>query len=64
MAMDLILKIFGLGMFINIIITLLEQSGRKELSQMVILIGVIVALMIVMPQLSRLINTAVSLFGF
>jgi len=62
--MDLILKIFGLGMFINIIITLLEQSGRKELSQMVILIGVIVALMIVMPQLSRLINTAVSLFGF
>lgn len=62
--MDIILKIFGLGMLINIINVLLDQSGRKDLSQVVILAGVIVALMMIMSPMSNLIRTAINLFGF
>ncbi len=63
MDVDLILKIAGIGIIVAVINLLLAKSGRDEQALMTTLAGIIVVLLMLIPQMSGLINTIKEMFG-
>lgn len=62
--MDTIMKIFGIGALMTVMGLILEQAGRKDLSHILTLAGIIIALLMVIPLISKVLNMATSLFKF
>ena len=63
MDIDLILKIAGIGIIVAVINLLLAKSGRDEQALMTTLAGIIVVLLMLIPQMGGLINTIKDMFG-
>ncbi|MBR5273157.1 MAG: stage III sporulation protein AC [Clostridia bacterium] len=63
MDVDLILKIAGIGIIVAVINLLLAKSGRDEQALMTTLAGIIVVLLMLVPQMGGLINTIKDMFG-
>jgi stage III sporulation protein AC len=63
MQVDLIFRIAAVGILVAVLNTLLERSGRHEQALMVTLAGLVVVLMIVLPQLNALFEMARRMFG-
>ncbi len=63
MDVDLILKIAGIGLIVAVINLLLAKSGRDEQALMTTLAGIVVVLLMLIPQMGGLINTIKDLFG-
>ena len=62
--MDIIGKLFGIGIVIVISNMVLEQSGRKEISFSINLVGLVLALALVIPKISDLFRSVTTMFNF
>ena len=64
MDVDLIFRIAAVGILVAVLGQLLTRSGRDEQALMTTLAGLIVVLMLIVEQISRLFSMMKSLFGF
>ena len=63
MDVNLIFKIAALGIIISVLNTVLVRSGREDQAMLTTLAGVIVVLMMLIPEISDLFSTVKSLFN-
>lgn len=64
MDTDIIFKLAGIGILVAIINQLLIKSGRDEQAMLVVIAGLVVAMVMMIDQISMLFNTIKSTFGF
>ena len=62
MSVDFIFKIAAIGMIVAVLNTLLVRSGREDQAMLTTLAGVIVVLMMLVPQISALCSGIKSMF--
>ena len=63
MDVSLLLKIAGIGLLVSALCQILNKSGKEEQAGFVTLGGIIVALILLVSEISRLINTVRNTFG-
>lgn len=63
MDVDMIFKIAAIGIIVAILNQLLVRSGREEQALLTTIAGLVVALMMIISQISDLFNTVKSTFG-
>ena len=63
MDVDLIFRIAAVGILVAVLGQLLTRSGRDEQALMTTLAGLIVVLMLIVEQISRLFSMMKSVFG-
>ena len=64
MDVDLIFRIAAVGILVAVLGQLLTRSGRDEQALMPTLAGLIVVLLLIVEQISRLFSMMKSVFGF
>ena len=64
MDVDLIFRIAAVGILVAVLGQLLTRSGRDEQALMTTIAGLIVVLMLIVEQISRLFSMMKSVFGF
>lgn len=64
MQVDLIFKIAAIGILVAVLNILLERSGRQEQAMMVTLAGLVVVMMILLPEINALFDLVKQLFRF
>ena len=62
MEVDFIFKIAAIGIIVAVLNIVLVRSGREDQAMLTTLAGVIVVLMMIVPQISDLFSTMKSLF--
>ena len=62
MDISFIFKIAAIGIIVAVLNMVLIRSGREEQAMLTILAGVIVVLMMIIPQISNLFSAVKSLF--
>ena len=63
MDMDLIFKLAALGVIVAVLNILLSRSGREEQALMVTIAGLVLALVMVVKEISELFSLIRRLFG-
>lgn len=63
MEVDLIFRIAAIGIIVAVLNQLLIRSGREEQAMMTTLAGLIVVLMMILPEISALFESIKSMFG-
>jgi len=63
MDISLILKVSGIGLLVSVLCQVLIKSGRDEQAMLVSVSGIIIVLMMIVNELSTLLNTIKSVFG-
>ena len=63
MDVDMIFKIEAIGIIVAILNQLLVRSGREEQALLTTIAGLVVALMMIISQISELFTTVKSTFG-
>lgn len=63
MDVDMIFKIAAIGIIVAILNQLLVRSGREEQALLTTIAGLVVALMMIITQISDLFSTVKSTFG-
>lgn len=63
MGIELILKIAGVGMVVTVICQILSKAGRDEQATLVSIAGIVIVLLLLVEQISLLINTLCEVFG-
>ncbi len=63
MDVDMIFKIAAIGMIVAILNQLLVRSGREEQALLTTIAGLVVALMMIVSQISDLFTTVKNTFG-
>lgn len=63
MEVDLIFRIAAIGIIVAVLDLVLQNSGRKDQAMMTTLAGVIVVLMMMVTEISKLFETVKSVFG-
>lgn len=63
MEIDMIFKIAAIGIIVAVLNQLLIRSGREEQALLTTIMGLIVALMMIISQISTLFDTIKSVFG-
>ena len=63
MEVNFIFKIAAIGINVAVLNTLLVRSGRDDQAMLTTLAGVIVVLMMLIPQIKELFSTVKSLFN-
>lgn len=63
MEVNFIFKIAAIGIIVAVLNTLLVRSGRDDQAMLTNLAGVIVVLMMLIPQIKELFSTVKSLFN-
>ena len=63
MDVDIIFKIAAIGIIVAVLNQLLIRSGREEQALLTTIMGLIVALMMIISQISTLFDTIKSVFG-
>ncbi len=63
MDVDLIFKIAAIGIIVAVLNTLLKRAERDDQAFMVTLAGIIVVLMMMLPEIGALFDTIKSVFG-
>ena len=64
MDVDLIFKIAAIGILVAVLNQLLVRSGREEQAMMTTLAGLVVVLMMMVQEISRLFELIKTLFRF
>ncbi len=62
MDVNFIFKIAAIGIIISVLNTVLVRSGREDQAMLTTLAGIVVVLMMIIPQISELFSTVKSLF--
>ncbi len=63
MNVDLIFKIAAIGILVSVLNQVLSRSGRDEQATMTTLAGLVVVLMMVVQEISKLFDLVKNLFG-
>jgi stage III sporulation protein AC len=63
MEVDLIFKIAAIGIIVAILNQLLTRSGREDQALLTTIVGLVVALTMVITEISNLFDTIKSVFG-
>lgn len=63
MDIDLIFKIAAIGIVVAILNQLLQRSGREEQAMMTTIAGLVVVLMMIVTEISRLFDTIKDVFN-
>ncbi len=63
MDIDMIFKIAAIGIIVAILNQLLVRSGREEQALLTTIAGLVVALMMIISQISELFTTVKNTFG-
>ena len=63
MDVNFVFKVAAIGIIVAVLNTLLTRSGREEQAMLTTLAGVIVVLMMLVPQISSLFKTVKELFS-
>jgi len=63
MGIDLIFKIAAIGILVSVLNQVLIRAGREEQAMLTTLAGLIVVLMMVIKEISRLFETVKSVFN-
>ena len=63
MEVDLIFRIAAIGIIIAVLNQVLARAGRDDMATMTTLAGVVVVLMMIIPEISELFETVKSVFG-
>lgn len=64
MDVDMIFKIAAIGIIVAILNQLLIRSGREEQALLTTIAGLVVALMMIIAEISNLFETIKRVFGF
>ena len=64
MDIDIIIKIAIIGLIVAILNQILVKSGREDYALVAALAGIAVVLMMLLPQLSALLNGIQTIFNF
>ncbi len=64
MQVDLIFKIAAIGILVAVLNLLLSKAGRDDQALLCSIAGLVVVLMIILQEISRLFDTVKTLFGF
>ena len=62
MDVNFIFKIAAVGIIISVLNTVLVRSGREDQAMLTTLAGIVVVLMMLIPQISELFSTVRTLF--
>lgn len=62
MSAELIFKIIGIGLLVSVSNQLLSKSGRDEQAMLVTLAGIVVVLLMLVGEISELLNSIRELF--
>ena len=63
MGVDLIFKVAAIGILVSVLHQVLVRAGREEQAMLTILTGLIVVLLMVIQEISRLFDTVKSIFN-
>lgn len=63
MEIDLIFKVAGIGIIVAVLNLVLKRAEREEQAMLTTLAGLIVVLMMIINEISRLFDTVKSVFG-
>ncbi|MBQ7499956.1 MAG: stage III sporulation protein AC [Clostridia bacterium] len=63
MDIGLILKVSGIGIIVAIVYQILAKSGREEMGMLVTVAGIIIIFLLMVNELSSLLDTVRSVFG-
>ena len=63
MGIEIVLKIAGIGLLVAVACQLLKQSGRFDIAMISALAGLVIALMLVINQISALFDSVSRIFG-
>ena len=63
MEIGLILKIAGVGVLVSIVTSILSKSGKDEQAMMLTVAGIIVVMLMLVEEMSVLIETVQTVFG-
>ena len=64
MEISLVLKIAGIGLIVAILNVILSKNGRDEYAMLTVIAGVIAVPLMLIPQMSQLVDTVNSVFDF
>lgn len=64
MQVDLIFKIAATGIIVAVLNQLLIRSGREDQALMTTIAGLVVVMMMLVKEISKLFDTIKSVFGF
>lgn len=64
MDVDMIFKIAAIGIIVAVLNQLLSRSGREDQALLTTIAGLIVALMMIIGEISELFDTIKRVFGF
>ena len=63
MEISLLIKIVGVGMIVAVAHQILSKAGREEQATMVSIAGMVIVLLMLIDEISKLLTTIRSLFG-
>lgn len=64
MEIGFILKIAGIGIIVAVLNQVLVKTGRDDYAMLTVIAGIIVAILMIIPQMTSLISTVKSVFDF
>ena len=59
-----ILKIAGIGIIVAVLNQVLVKTGRDDYAMLTVIAGIIVAILMLIPQMTSLVSTVKSVFDF
>ena len=62
MQVDILFKLAGLGIVVAVISQILTRAGREELTTLVTVVGLVIALFMVVNLVSELLSSVKSIF--
>lgn len=64
MEIGFILKIAGIGIIVAVLNQVLVKTGRDDYAMLTVIAGIIVAILLLIPQMTSLVSTVKSVFDF
>lgn len=64
MEIGFILKIAGIGIIVAVLNQVLVKTGRDDYAMLTVIAGIIVAILMLIPQMTSLVSTVKSEFDF
>ena len=64
MEIGFILKIAGIGIIVAVLNQVLVKTGRDDCAMLTVIAGIIVAILMLIPQMTSLVSTVKSVFDF
>ena len=63
MDLSLILKVAGIGLIVSLVYQILSKSGRDEQAMLVSIAGILIVLMLIIQEVSKVITSIKTIFG-